>query len=142
MIGKMLLRGLLIGTMSGIILAGFFKFIEIFIHIPLYTLLLAIDFVPFLNRLQGGEAFEFCLHMAISLFIGVVYVWICTIRRSKKYYTISFLLTLPTFFLYFPLTTLSHRTTLTPTAITPALLWIAGHLLFSYCMAFFYKHLH
>ncbi|EHB62807.1 hypothetical protein [Paenibacillus lactis] len=65
---RMLGSGLAAGSLLGIYL----KFIEHFTSFNVYTLLLNVDYIPGLNRLELPEWVEFLLHLAISVLLSAV----------------------------------------------------------------------
>ncbi|MEH7584349.1 hypothetical protein V7170_21015, partial [Priestia megaterium] len=110
----MLRLGISIGMLSGIILGLCLKWIEWLTGKQVYTLLLNVDFIPMIGPIQWPEWVEFVFHLLIAAAIGIVFVYIVGKLNNmsiRKIVLCSFLLTLPTIPLYFPLTLLALKPT-------------------------------
>lgn len=110
----MLRLGISIGMLSGIILGLCLKWIEWLTGKQVYTLLLNVDFIPIIGPIQWPEWVEFVFHLLIAVVIGIVFVYIVGKLNNmsiRKIVLCSFLLTLPTIPLYFPLTLLALKPT-------------------------------
>lgn len=126
--------GLLAGTISGISLGLILKGIEALTGDLVYTLLLNIDFVPIMGSINWPEIIEFGFHLIISLLIGVVYSIGCTRyfpRRKKAQAVLAYALTLPTVFLYFPLTYLAIKQTPDLMDLSAIGYWTIGHAIYA-----------
>lgn len=140
-IGKVLRLGISIGMLSGIILGLCLKWIEWLTGKQVYTLLLNVDFIPIIGPIQWPEWVEFVFHLLIAAAIGIVFVYIVgklnnmSIRKIVLY---SFLLTLPTIPLYFPLTLLALKPTPAVDDAVAIFYWTAGHLVFTAALVFGY----
>ncbi len=122
--------GLVAGIVSGLALGAFLKATQAATGSKVYTLLLNVDFVPFLPQ-PLPEWFEFALHLLFSIGIALVYTAVvtrfpATRRRAFALGVAAGLAAAP---LYFPLAALSDR--------VPAIddleaffWWTAGHLLY------------
>lgn len=127
-------QGLIAGTLSGIVLGLLLKEIQAGTGVLVYTLLLNIDFIPVIGNIQWAESIEFLFHLIISLIIGVVYSlgsYRYFHKRRKAQFIFSYVLTLPTLFLYFPLTYLAEKPTpplMDSVAIT---YWTLGHVVYA-----------
>ncbi|MCA0987923.1 hypothetical protein [Guptibacillus algicola] len=127
-------EGLIAGTISGIILGFLLKGIEASTGILVYTLLLNIDFIPIIGNIEWPETIEFIFHLIISLAIGVVYSigsYRYFHKRKVAQVVFSYLLTLPTVFLYFPLTYLAEKPTPPLTDIVAIGYWTLGHAVYA-----------
>ena len=70
----MIRYGLSAGFVGGILLGFFLRFIELSTGSKVYTLLLNIDFVPGVKT-RLAEPIEFAIHLAVSLVIGLLFMW-------------------------------------------------------------------
>ncbi|MCA1029917.1 hypothetical protein LCL95_02575 [Bacillus timonensis] len=146
MIGKTFRCGLLIGFISGIVLAVFLKSVEIIFSIKVYTLLLNVDFIPIIGSIKWSELVELTFHLFISILIGIIYCLIVTGSRFARfkwkkrisYYFVALLLTFPTIFLYFPLTILAYKETPEINDWVAFSWWTIGHILYSLSLSYFY----
>ncbi|AJI22210.1 hypothetical protein H8R29_06940 [Priestia megaterium] len=137
----MLRLGIRIGMLSGIILGLCLKWIEWLTGKQVYTLLLNVDFIPIIGPIQWPEWVEFVFHLLIAAAIGIVFVYIVgkLINMSiRKIVLCSFLLTLPTIPLYFPLTLLALKPTPAVDDAVAIFYWTAGHLVFTAALVFGY----
>lgn len=137
----MLRLGISIGMLSGIILGLCLKWIEWLTSKQVYTLLLNVDFIPIIGPIQWPEWVEFVFHLLIAAAIGIVFVYIVgkLINMSiRKIVLCSFLLTLPTIPLYFPLTLLALKPTPAVDDAVAIFYWTAGHLVFTAALVFGY----
>lgn len=140
-IGKVLRLGISIGMLSGIILGLCLKWIEWLTGKQVYTLLLNVDFIPIIGPIQWPEWVEFVFHLLIAAAIGIVFVYIVGKLNNmsiRKIVLCSFLLTLPTIPLYFPLTLLALKPTPAVDDAVAIFYWTAGHLIFSAALVFGY----
>ncbi|MDO6850135.1 hypothetical protein Q4S57_19515 [Priestia megaterium] len=130
----MLRLGISIGMLSGIILGLCLKWIEWLTGKQVYTLLLNVDFIPIIGPIQWPEWVEFVFHLLIAAAIGIVFVYIVGKLNNmsiRKIVLCSFLLTLPTIPLYFPLTLLALKPTPAVDDAVAIFYWTAGHLIFA-----------
>lgn len=140
-IGKVLRLGISIGMLSGVILGLCLKWIEWLTGKQVYTLLLNVDFIPIIGPIQWPEWVEFVFHLLIAAAIGIVFVYIVGKLNNmsiRKIVLCSFLLTLPTIPLYFPLTLLALKPTPAVDDAVAIFYWTAGHLIFSAALVFGY----
>ena len=125
---------LIAGTIAGIALGFILKGIEAVTGKLVYTLLLNIDFIPIIGNINWPEWVEFLFHLIISLIIGVVYSvgssrYFAHQRRAQAIF--AYVLTLPTVFLYFPLTYLAIKPTPDLLDVTAISYWTFGHLIYA-----------
>ncbi|MDO6657698.1 hypothetical protein [Anaerobacillus sp. 1_MG-2023] len=133
MSGKIKL-GLLAGTISGIALGLILKVIQITTGKLVYTLLLNIDFIPIIGNINWPELIEFVFHLIISLIIGVVFsLGSSRFFSNKKVYQaiFAYVLTLPTVFLYFPLTYFAIKPTPDLFDLVAIGYWTIGHFIYA-----------
>ena len=126
--------GLFAGAISGIALGFLLKAIEAITGKLVYTLLLNVDFIPIIGQINWPEWIEFVFHLFISLIIGVIYS-----IGSSRYFSkqrkaqaiLAYILTLPTVFLYFPLTYLAIKPTPGLWDFTAITYWTLGHVIYA-----------
>jgi len=126
-----ILQGLVTGLISGTVLGLFLKLVETLTKLKVYTLLLNIDFI-YIGYIP--EILEFIIHLAVSVIIGIIFVFFThslKLIQMKQQVLLSCFLTLPTVFLYFPLTILSIKETPDILDFTAILWWTLGHLLYA-----------
>ncbi|KIL44747.1 hypothetical protein [Jeotgalibacillus soli] len=144
----MLLKGLWIGVWSGIVLGFYLKVMEMLTGIKVYTLLLNIDFIPLLGSVSFPEWIEFFFHLIVSIIIGILYVYSLNFfhNTGKKQWLFALILTLPTIFLFFPLSILSIKEVPEIDDFPAFLLWTSGHLIYFFTLPPLYiwlvKHQH
>jgi uncharacterized membrane protein YagU involved in acid resistance len=126
-----IVQGVVSGLISGTILGLFLKLIETITELQVYTLLLNIDFI-YVRFIP--EILEFIIHLAVSVIIGIIFVFLIYLFKLvqiRQQVLLSLLLTVPTVFLYFPLTILSIKETPDVFDFTAILWWTLGHLLYA-----------
>lgn len=134
-----------IGLMNGILLGLILKFIEHITHIGVYTLLLNVDFIPVIGTVQWSEPIEFLFHVLISIIISIAFVYIAQRLHLGpsfwKLLVLSFLLSLPTFGLYFILSELAIKEVPLWNDWQAFVYWSIGHLIYVWVLALMYKKL-
>lgn len=137
-----ILKGIWIGFWSGLLLGLLLKWIQKVTGEQVYTLLLNVDFMPLAGKIDWSEPIEFAFHIAISLVISILYVYLAK-RRSYSFgqlTMLSLLLCIPTFVLYFPLSSLAIRTDVPQLTDAGAFLyWILAHLTYALALPVLYK---
>ncbi|QPC46206.1 hypothetical protein [Mangrovibacillus cuniculi] len=129
-----MIRGLIVGTLSGFVLGFSLKWIEMLMDKKVYILLLNIDFIPILGEYTFAEWIEFAFHLIISLIIGILYVFILEkgiLGSWLNKWSLAAVLTFPTLFLYFPLSMLAIKDVPPPTDYLAFLYWVIGHVLYA-----------
>lgn len=124
-------QGAVTGLISGTVLGLFLKLVETITNLKVYTLLLNIDFI-YIGYIP--EILEFIVHLAVSVMIGIIFVFLThflKLVKVKQQVLLSCFLTVPTVFLYFPLTILSIKETPELLDFTAILWWTLGHLLYA-----------
>lgn len=132
-----LLRASQNGVISGIILTIFFKSVEYYTQHKVYTLLLNVDYIPFINQLKLTEIVEIALHLFVSIVISIsLYITVNYLNINK---IIPFYIGVCLFIgiIIFPTTALSTRTP-SITSIPSLTYWLIGHILFGYILGFFH----
>ncbi len=131
-----MIRGVIAGIVAGLVLGIMLKGMEKATGIPVYTLLLNVDFIPYFRTQPLSEAREFLLHMLVSILMGMVYFYIVTTKKItsfKSAFHFAFFLTLPGILLYFPLCILAvNRVVPEPYDLSAIGLWVFSHL--GYCL--------
>jgi hypothetical protein len=128
---QIIITGGFFGIVAGLLIGLFFKWIESMELANVYTLLLNIDFIPFLPP-QLDEWQEFSLHLLVSAMMGLLFGWL--LQWSGRPWLSGMLVGLIPLPLFIPLTLISER--------TPAiddfyalLWWIVGHLGYGACLS-------
>ncbi|CAH1215337.1 hypothetical protein PAECIP111893_03928 [Paenibacillus plantiphilus] len=131
---KCAVRGIIAGLASGIGLGMLLKVLQALTNERVYTLLLNIDFVPFMpTRLP--EIMEFALHLAVSLPLGIVYL-LAAERSGRPVMTgIAFGLVIAVL-TWIPLTLLSDRVPSIDDG-RALLLWLAAHICYGLLLSIF-----
>lgn len=136
------LKGIWIGFWSGLLLGLLLKWIQRVTGEQVYTLLLNVDFIPFVGKINWSEPVEFAFHLAISLLISIAYVYLAK-RRNYSFgqlTLLSLVLCIPTFILFFPLSSLAIRTDVPAlTDVGAYLYWILAHLTYALTLPVLYK---
>ncbi|WP_246628293.1 hypothetical protein [Paenibacillus oenotherae] len=133
---SLLLRGAIAGLGAGIGLGLLLKWLQIVTEERVYTLLLNIDFVPFMPR-RLPETAEFALHLAVSLPLGILYVWMVESRLRQPMLT-GVVLGLLAALTWIPLTLVSDRVPSTNDG-RALLLWMLGHLCYGLLLSLFVR---
>ncbi|WP_391118155.1 hypothetical protein [Psychrobacillus sp. L3] len=135
---KGLLNASLDGIISGILLTIFFKSVEYLTTYKVYTLLLNVDYIPFLNQYKLTEIVEVILHLIVSVALSMcLYILVHYMKMTSQrkiiliYIFVCFIFGI----LIFPTTALSTRTP-SITSIPSLTYWLAGHLLYGYTLGF------
>ncbi|KIL47577.1 hypothetical protein [Jeotgalibacillus campisalis] len=135
----MIVRGTLIGLLSGILLGFILKGMEIASSLKVYTLLLNIDFIPVAGDILWPEWAEFLFHLLVAVILGIIFYYGAEkINGRVKLYLFAFLLTFPVIFLYFPLSMLAIKDVPAPGDLTAFGLWSAGHIFYILSLPVFY----
>ncbi|TLS37678.1 hypothetical protein [Pseudalkalibacillus caeni] len=136
--GKIINDGLIAGTVAGLILGLFLKWVEARDGSLVYTLLLNIDFIPLIGTVKWPEEIEFLFHIVISWGLGIAVSFLAhhyKSHRSCSLLILSAAFTFPAVLLYFPLTLLSEKRTPPVTDSNAFLWWSAGHFLYAVGLA-------
>jgi hypothetical protein len=119
------------GLLSGIVLGLFLKIIQSITNLKVYTLLLNVDYVPFLKSIHLPEIVEFILHLMISIILAFGVNLYITKKDLTKERIIGFVMKVGLIvgLLLYPTTYFSERTP-EITSIYSFLFWMAGHGLY------------
>ena len=130
------LEVLIIGILTSFVIGMFLKLLEVITNLKVYTLLLNIDFIPFIGDINFPEWIEFTFHMITSIVIAFIFNYLI-LRKKWNWQGILFYVSLGNMLiglLIYPITLLSDR--------TPPLLsifslnfWLVGHLIYGIAMS-------
>ena len=113
MSSRTIINSLYIGVFSGILIGLLLKLIESISQIRVYTLLLNVDFIPFIGHVEWSEPIEFLFHVIISICIAYVFIFLADILNLQtslpKLWLLSLILCFPTLGLYFILSSLAIK---------------------------------
>lgn len=140
MTSSTILKGSLAGIISGILMGFFLKLAENATGQKVYILLLNVDFIPVIGKIQWPELIEFIFHLLVSLVLGLVFYHLTQTWKLRywKRLGLAAALTLPALFLYFPLSVLARKEVPAVDNWEAFLYWSLAHILF----AFFLNHLY
>lgn len=137
-----LLKGIWIGFWSGLLLGILLKWIQAVTGEQVYTLLLNVDFIPLIGRVDWSEPVAFAFHLVLSLLISIVYVYLAK-RNSYTFGQLVLLslgMCIPFFLLYFPLSALAVREDVpTLTDAGAIIYWMFAHLTYALALPILYK---
>lgn len=129
---------------AGLILTLFFKIIQSITEYKVYTLLLNIDYIPFLNRILLPEIVEVALHLIVSIALSIVIFFIILTQQIKSASRIFFFCICTSFIIgacYFPTTLLSDRTP-SINSIPSLAYWLLGHVLYGFTLGILLQSKH
>jgi len=131
-----LLRAVLYGLVSGLFLAALLKIIEDFTQFKVYTLLLNVDYIPYIKTFVFPEYIEVGFHLIVSIVLSIcLYLLIINLKISSR----KKIIIVCTFICFiigaalFPTTTFSDRTPAF-TSIPSFSYWILGHIMYGCIM--------
>lgn len=85
-------NAVLYGLISGLFLAALLKIIEQITHFKVYTLLLNVDYIPYINTFVFPERIEVGFHLIVSIALAIcLYLLIIQRRVSSRRNIIVFL---------------------------------------------------
>lgn len=134
---RFILRGTLIGIISGVLLGLFLKWIESLTGFKVYTLLLNVDYITFLNELHLNELADFSLHLIVSIALVIVIMILIQIRKWNKrrqFWHVIWINGVIGLLLY-PMTTVLSERTPEIFDIGAISWWVIGHLLYGVIVA-------
>jgi hypothetical protein len=139
---RRILTFLYIGVFSGILLGLLLKIIESFSHVRVYTLLLNVDFIPFIGQIKWSEPIEFLFHLIISICIAFVFIYLANHlnfeKSLPKLWLMSFILCLPTLGLYFVLSVLAIKEVPAWNNWMAFTYWSIAHLIYAWILPLLY----
>lgn len=131
-------KSILYGIVAGILLTLYCKFIEQLTLYKVYTLLLNVDYIPFLNQYQFPELVEVSFHIIVSIALSIcLYLLIIFLKIESREKIIYMCLTVCIIIglALFPTTALSDRTPAV-TSLPSLFYWLAGHALYGYALGY------
>lgn len=138
-----ILKAFYLGVVSGILLGLLLKLIESITTVRVYKLLLNIDFIPIIGGIAWGETVEFIFHVLVSIVIAFVFVYLVIRLRIEKSFPkllfLSFILCLPTFGLYFLLSSLAIKEVPAWNNWLAFTYWSVAHLFYVWVLPVLYK---
>jgi hypothetical protein len=136
-------NAVLYGLISGLFLAALLKIIEQITHFKVYTLLLNVDYIPYINTFVFPERIEVGFHLIVSIALAIcLYLLIIQRKVSSRRNIIVFSMFV-CFIIgaaLFPTTTFSERTP-ELTSIPSITYWIGGHICYGYVLGVFLARL-
>nr|WP_239534232.1 hypothetical protein [Thalassobacillus pellis] len=99
-----------------------------------YTLLLNVDFLPVIGKVEWPVFIEWLFHMVISWAIGILYAWLilyCCLDDHLHKWLLSLGFAALAAATYFPLTLHAEKETSSVHDWTALLLWLAGHVVYA-----------
>jgi hypothetical protein len=129
-------RAVLYGLISGLFLAALLKIVEHITRFKVYTLLLNVDYIPYVNTFVFPELVEVGFHLIVSLALAICLYLLIVYRKISSRKKIIFLCTFVCFIIgaaLFSTTTFSDRTPAF-TSIPSFSYWIVGHIMYGYIL--------
>lgn len=121
------------GMLAGAGLAAFLWIIESVLGEKVFVLLLNVDFIPYVNRVEWSLIMELIFHLIISWVIAALYTcyleWKHPVNRQKWF--LSLALSLGAGFTYFPLSLLAIREVPSVDNFSAIVYWFMGHTLYA-----------
>lgn len=125
----MVIRVLCIGGISGIALSAWMYLWQHITAIKVYTLLLNVDFIPFIRQIDWNEYMLNFFHIIISWAIVLVY-FVLKKKLGISRWLLAIGLGLCTAFVYFPLSLLANQPVPAVNDLSAIIIWFSGHLLY------------
>ncbi|MBY0121463.1 hypothetical protein [Bacillus sp. S/N-304-OC-R1] len=131
--------GTITGILSGLFLGLFLKIIQMVFGVKVYTLLLNIDYIPYLKDLTLHESIEFLLHIFVSIILAIILLQLSILYKwtRSQIFTRTVLSCFLIGVILYPTTALSERTP-SITSISGVTAWLIGHLLYGVVLALFF----
>ncbi len=129
-------KAVLYGLISGLFLAAALKIVEYITRFKVYTLLLNVDYIPYINTFVFPELVEVGFHLIVSFVLAIFLYLLIVYRKISSRKKIIFLCTFVCFIIgaaLFPTTIFSDRTPAF-TSIPSFSYWIAGHIMYGYIL--------
>lgn len=127
---------LLSGLIGGLFLTFLLKFIQLFTNLKVYTLLLNVDYIPYINGFNFSEPIEVVFHLIVSIGLSFfLYLGIIKLKLHQKRDIILFCMVICLFIglSLYPTTTFSNRTP-SLTSLPSISYWLGSHVLYGYCV--------
>ena len=136
-------RAVFYGLISGLLLATLLKIIEQITHFEVYTLLLNVDYLPYINTFVFPELIEVGFHLIVSIALAICLYLLFVYWKISSRRKIIILCMFVCFIIgaaLFPTTTFSERTP-ELTSIPSITYWIIGHICYGYVLGIFLARL-
>lgn len=135
---KTIMKGFNAGVLSGVFLGLFLKIIEQVFGVKVYTLLLNVDYIPYLKDLTLHESMEFLLHLIVSVVLAIILFHLSILYHwtKRQIFTCTVLACFFIGLILYPTTALSDRTP-SITSISGIIAWMVGHVLYGFVLAYF-----
>jgi hypothetical protein len=125
----MVIRILCIGGIAGIALSAWMYLWQQITAIKVYTLLLNVDFIPFIRQVDWNDYMLNLFHIIISWAIVLVY-FLSKKKLGRNRWIIGIGLSLCTACVYFPLSLLANQPVSAVDDWLAIIIWFFGHLLY------------
>lgn len=127
---RKVVRWILIGLISGLVLALFLKTPQLLWQIQAYNLLFEVSYIPLLNQMNPVWLIQGVFHFATCIFsLSILYYLLSYFKKETQLVYYIVIVGIGSTLLYF-LTLLADNTPLI-TDYVAWLFWILGHILFS-----------
>ena len=129
-------RAVLYGLISGLFLAVLLNIIEHITRFKVYTLLVNVDYIPYIKTFVFPELVEVGFHLIVSIALSICLYLLIIKRKISTRKKIIILCIFVCFIIgvaLFPTTTFSDRTPAI-TSIPSFSYWIIGHIMYGYLM--------
>ncbi|KGX87761.1 hypothetical protein [Pontibacillus litoralis] len=139
----MLRKGIGIGTITGLLLGAILWIAEIITGINVYTLLLNVDFIPIIGRINWPVWIEWIFHLLVSWVLGIIYtLWIAfrTDRGTNIRWSIGLSLSMFAALSYFPLTDWAIKETPPLDDVTAITIWFSAHFIYGIALVKLEEH--
>ncbi|WP_080872241.1 hypothetical protein [Oceanobacillus timonensis] len=120
-----------IGLVSGFVLGGFLYILQQWTAIPVYTLLMNVDYFPVLGEMDLPGWLAFSFHLIVSVAVVQLLYFILKKKKMERKLLPYVVCNAAIGLLIFPATILSDRT---PEIDNTGawLIWIAGHIVYGF----------
>ncbi|UVI27974.1 hypothetical protein [Paenibacillus spongiae] len=128
---RIIVWGAAAGIFAGTVLGLFLKWVQNATGEQVYTLLLNIDFIPYMP-MRLTESVEFLLHLVVSAALGIVYLSVAAYRG--KYALWGVIIGVLASLAWIPLTLVSDRVPSISNGQAFSL-WLLGHVIYGIALA-------
>ena len=129
-------KAVIYGLISGLFLAALLKIVEQITHFKVYTLLLNVDYIPYIKKFVFPELIEVGFHLIVSIVLSICLYLLIINRKVSSRKKIIILCTFVCFIIgaaLFPTTIFSDRTPAF-SSIPSFSYWIIGHIMYGCTM--------
>lgn len=126
-------KGVLVGTIAGILLGLVLWQMEQWTTMKVYTLLMNVDFIPIIGGIAWPNWVEWLFHLSVSIIIGVTYITLVQSQSAGSHsarWAIALLLSILAALTYFPLTDLAIKETPSMFDLRAITLWGIAHIFY------------